>query len=424
MHLLRRLTPPEQAFTRSNEAYPLSVVCVLRLKNGPAVVAIEAALAQMQQRHPLLRAGIHIGRQGFQFYVLEPLPPVSLILLPRTTDESWRTATESALNTTFDHRGPLMKCWYLSQDDDEGAELIVAFHHAIIDGVAARELLHELLSLSGGLALETVPAQIPIQSEFPADFRGSRLALRLLPFLGRQMRDEFRFRLKGQAAPIPRHSTNAIISLQLSADLSRRLSYRVGREGLSLNGVLSAAILCSLWKHRYPSRKQGLTRVISFADLRPVMEPAPGPTDLGCCVSMLRFSLPIRQESTVWEVARDLRKAMYGAGRRGEMLLMGQLLHNLIRMALAAKSMRLGTSALSFIGKLDLDRNYGPIELEDVLAYITNNRFGPEFSGFGKVLFGRIELDLTYLPEEISASEAEAIVADIRTSLEEMAEMP
>ena len=82
--------------------------------------------------------------------------------------------------------------------------------------------------------------------------------------------------------------------------------------------------------------------------------------------------------------------------------------------------MRLGISALSFMGKLELDRHYGSIELRDVSTYITNNRFGPQFSAFGKILHGSIGLDFTYLPAEMSATHAAQLVQEVRQTLEEI----
>ena len=82
-------------------------------------------------------------------------------------------------------------------------------------------------------------------------------------------------------------------------------------------------------------------------------------------------------------------------------------------MALQLQNDRIGVTALSFIGTLDLQPQYGIIGLKNVEAYITNNRLGPQFSAFGKVLFGRIGLDFTYLKEETTEEEAKHICAEV-----------
>ena len=417
----RPLNDIEQAFTISNDAAPLSVVCVLHLSPGPATEDLRAALDRLQGRHPLLRAGIGRSKGRFYFQKLAPAPPLPLSLVFRQDEASWRTVTEEALNTTFDRSGPLLKCWHVTGPDTGESEVIVGFHHAIVDGIAARLLLHELLSLAGKVALPE-PLDRPVYPRFPPSFRKVRLAPRLLAFAGRQLADEWRYRQKGIGAPVPAHSHNAILSFRLSPALSRQLTLRAGREGLSLNSVLLAAIAHAVFRRRYGNREERPARLISFADLRPALVPPVSGQQLGCHISMLRFSVLLSERQSLPELARQVRKAHFTAGRRGETFLMALASRHLMRMVLRIQRMRLGLAALSFIGKLELEPAYGALRLHDVKAFITNNRFGPEFSAFGKVLFGSIGLDFTFLTAEMKAEEAEMIVKEIRRTLEKMAE--
>jgi hypothetical protein len=90
-------------------------------------------------------------------------------------------------------------------------------------------------------------------------------------------------------------------------------------------------------------------------------------------------------------------------------------------MVLKLRNMRLGVTALSFIGKLDLEPKYGSIQLHNVNAFISNNPLGPEFSAFGKILFGSIGLDFNYLTAEMDALQAEGILQKTKESLENIA---
>jgi hypothetical protein len=92
----------------------------------------------------------------------------------------------------------------------------------------------------------------------------------------------------------------------------------------------------------------------------------------------------------------------------------------LFKMTLLLRNTRLGVSGLSFIGTLDLEPQFGPIRLHHVEAFITNNCLGPEFSAFGKVLFGCVSLDFTYLSSEIAPEQARQIVEKIKEVLENM----
>ncbi|HMQ89522.1 MAG TPA: hypothetical protein PKB07_18120 [Flavilitoribacter sp.] len=421
--IIRKLNPIEQAFTLSNDAMPLCVVCVLQLCDGPDAMELEAALAGLQSRHALLKAGIHKAGGQYYFHQLAPLSPIPLNLAEQKGPDAWQAVAEGALNTIFDRRGPLMKCWYLTGVNERDCELIVCFHHAIIDGISARLILHELLSLAGGIELPPpVPGgAVPV---FPGAFRGLRWIGQILRFAGRQMRAEWAYKKAGMIAPIPAGSENAVVSFRLSPEISRKLTVRIGREGLSLNTVLLAAITQVVAGRNYAGKKKRLARILSFADLRPSVVPAVSDQELGCYVSMLRLSVPVAEETTLSELSSQVRKAIYKASRQGEVFILSKISKQLVGMVLRLKNQRLGVSALSFIGKLDLDQQYGPIGLKHVSAFITNNRFGPEFSAFGKILFGAISLDFTYLTAETGPDLAQEMAEEIRAALENMADSP
>jgi hypothetical protein len=419
---IRKLSPIEQAFTHSNESIPLSVACVLHLSHAPDAAELEQALQRLQARHPLLRAEIAKEGGGFVFKKRDAPPPIACAIAERNDDDSWAAAAETALNTYFDKGGPLMRCWLLRDPKTGLGELIVNFHHAIIDGVSARLLLHELLSLLGGAELPPAPPEAP--HIFPPAFRKWRLAKRLLAFLPLQMKEEWRYIKTAPPSPIPAHSENAVLSFRLSPETSRKLSLNAGRMGLSLNSLLLAAITRATLRHKHMGQDFQQARVISFADLRDAVLPPVSNRELGCYVSMLRMSVPVSQEQTTPQLAGHIQKALFRAGRRGEVFLMSWLSPWLMKMALGLKNQRLSISALSFLGKLDLEPQYGPVQLLDVKAFITNNRFGPEFSAFAKILFGSIGLDFTCLTAETDIAQARLIVEDVRENLEKLANLP
>ena len=420
--IIRGLSHIEEALTISNDAYPLCVVCVLHLANGPEINVIEAGLAQLQGRHPLLQASISKIKGRFYFKKLNPIQKLELIVVEREEATTFQTIAEQALNTTFAKTGPLMKCWYLPNPEKGLCKLIVCFHHAIIDGTSARLLLHELLSLLGKVALPEAPPMV--SPKFPSALRGHRLLKWILTFGGRQLKEEWNYKRKGLTSPIPVESRNATLSFKLSSATSRRLSVRAGRAGLSMNSILLAAITLALCRHRHEIQGTRRVRAISFADLRSSLVPPLSRYELGCYISMMRLDVPFTLDQSVWQLAEHIRSAIFKASRRGEVLLMAIMSKYLFKMALLLRNTRLGVSGLSFIGTLDLKPQYGTICLQHVEAFITNNCFGPEFSAFGKVLFGCISLDFTYLPSEMGPGQARQIMENIKEILENIANSP
>jgi hypothetical protein len=160
-----------------------------------------------------------------------------------------------------------------------------------------------------------------------------------------------------------------------------------------------------------------LERAIAFADLRDQFDPVPDESVLGCMISMLRFNVRVGDSEDVLDIAQKLRRKMFRAGRAGDPFLYSVMSKHVTRLALHRRKDRMASVAMSFLGKLNLEPRYGRMELEDVHAFITNNEVGPELSGFGKVLFGRIELDLTYLASEIPDYAARELLSRIQVSL-------
>jgi hypothetical protein len=239
----------------------------------------------------------------------------------------------------------------------------------------------------------------------------------MLPFMVRQMADEWRFFRHGKSRPVPSDSYNAIVNLKLSEAESARLMGVARRNGVGLNSLLNAAILLAHVKNNYTDTGGSDFRTIVFADLRPNMQPQPPEYHFGCFVSMLRFSLKVDTDTAIISLAEKLDKQVVRARRRGDLQLFSLISKHLVSLSMATKRMRLSNTALSFMGYLDLQPAYGPVRLLDVHAYITNNRLGAEFSGFGKVLFNRIELDFTYLISEMQQQEALELVRKIKDIL-------
>lgn len=419
---IRALNEMESAFTYSNARLPLCVVCVLHLQQVPREIDWPAKLHQLQERYPLLRSGITERKGTYVFTPMAPVEPIPIIHVNREHADSWKMTATTAVNTIFAADGPLMKCWHVQSATTDESELIICFHHAIIDGAGARLILHEILCLLGGVALPE-PQELKKASEFPPPYRaGEGLGREKLNFFTRQFMGEWKYLRRGMKNPIPPHSENGLISLHLNRDLSRKLSVRIGREGLSLNSVLLAAIAQAVIRHRYPNQKQPLARVLSFANLRSALEPEIPKDVLGCYISMLRLTVETDDQPDLLTLAHRIRKAIFQASRRGEVLLMSLMSPKLVKLAFTLKTSRLGIGAISFIGRLDLQPAYDQVQLKHVRAFITNNQYGPEFSAFGKILFGCISLDLTYLTAETSMEQAARMVEEIRRQLKNLAE--
>lgn len=419
----------EQAFTLTNQAYGLVVVGVLRLRRGPPPEMLRQALDTLQGRYPLLRTSIELRRNTFVFAPMRPASPIPLDVVTRDGNEHWQTLAQRALNQRIDAaQGPLMRCIYLiSETPETTADLICAFHHAIVDAPAITHLYHELLSLCAALqagdavdSAQETPVQPPAEALLPPAFKGWRLARQMIPFIVRQVGEEWRYRQQAKhGPPPPLHppSESRMLSLTLSPSATEALVRTTRRERVSLNSALAAALLMAVYRRRYPPGAL-LLRTIVFSNLRPYLKPPPDLDHLGSYISMLRLAVPVAPHDTLWTVARALNEGVYEANKRGDKYLAAVMSKHVMQRLLRKQNERMATTALSYVGPLRLNPAYGTIEVTDVHGFITTNRLSPELSAFGHLCFGRLRLDFMYLAADMDADQAQAIAQDIKQLLQ------
>ena len=131
--LIRELNDIEQAFTISNSFHPLSAVIILQIDNRPSTKELRNALDLVQERHVLLQAGITIQRGKYSFIRIAQSQKIALEIHQRSDHYSWQQIAEKSLNTAISEQGPLLNVKYVFHPNDTQAEIILTFHHSIID---------------------------------------------------------------------------------------------------------------------------------------------------------------------------------------------------------------------------------------------------------------------------------------------------
>lgn len=421
--VIRKLSRMEQALTLMDQAYPLTAVCVLNLENGPTPEKLQNVLQALQRMHPVLKVAIANQAGEPWFSEITPCPPVPLEILDRRDENHWRDVAKDALNRSVETRqGPMMLAFYLLSPRLEKTDLILAFHHAIGDAASLTEILHQLLQSCGeATSLPEAYTLLPAADDlFPKKWKGLSLIRRLPGFFFRQIMDEWNFRkgIKHLSLPkIPSGTHNDLDFLALDRESTQNLIRKSRREGVSIAGLLSAAMLLAVREFRYQNLP-GAYRAIIFADLRPFLMPSVPAGKLGCYISMLRFTEHISETDDLRAVARRLSHQVYHAAKRGERFLSAFLSKMLVQTTLRQANQRLGATAISYAGPLSLQSQYGAIRVKGIHGYITNNPLGAAYTAFGKIFDGCLELDIQFLPDEMSPEEARQITDRVKDLLE------
>lgn len=417
--IIRRLNHIEEAFTVMNAAHPLSAVITLHLSPVPNEDDLKKAVYEIQQRHHLLRAGIRNVKGVRSFYELPHDQKISVNFSSRYQD--WEKLVEYRLNRRIAETGPLMQLDLFAEPGRNEGIIVVSFHHAIIDGNSARVILDEILKSLAGEKIAT-KSQLSKNPEY-VSLRPQNLTRKLSGFIKGQFKEEWQYRRQGFIRKPASHSENKILHLRFSEQFTRDLQSVCNETRLNINNLLLAALTLSILKNKYPVKKSGIARIVNFANVGLSLRPRISPEDLGCYISMLRLTILLTPEESVISLATKIKKQLVIAGRQDQIKLMAWLSKYLVRFTLLIKSTRLGISALSYIGHLNLSEVYGKYRLVDVKAFISNNQYGPEFSGFGKILHNRLGLDLNYLSAETSDREAQTIAHDLHEILSQVVDI-
>jgi len=412
----------ELSWLRASQYEPASVVGVLRLENAPAPETLRRALATLQQEQPLLN--VHITAQGKKSYFEEvaDAPPIPLQIEARQHETEWQSIATDALNGTITIEAvPLMRCIYLYQAGKGNvSDLLFIYHHAIMDAASAVQFYHRLLSLCAGEDMTDISERHPMLAAadklLPSKMRGMGKNGRFLRFMANQMVDEIRYRRqlgKGRVPPVhtaPSH--NIMVLRRLDKASTKAIVRRSRNERVSMNSVVSTAMLLAVHKHLYHNQPMPL-RPLTFANLRPYLDPPIASNYLGSYIAMLRYTVFCNENPDFWETAKRFQEILSRSSKRSEKFIAMLMSAHLIKAATHFQSFRIGTTAVSYPGPLDLQPAYGDIRITDVHGFISNNRLGPEFTAFAKILFGELTWDFLYLEADIDQAMAKTIADEV-----------
>jgi hypothetical protein len=424
----RKLGSFETAQAVTNEYFPFNAVIILRLINGPSEDTLKKIVSLLQRRQPLLRVHLEKNKKQY-FFESEKTPSIPLRVIERESDEHWILASEDELNQVIDYRtGPLARLTYiLGKNLKQESEIIMTVHHAVIDAPSVGNLIHELLYLCSQVEshafsedpdiLELIPSA---EEFFPPSFRGINRRWHNLLFFFRQLGDEFRYRrhTKGKrTAPIHAEGRGRILPMQLSTETTEVLCKTARKKRITINSLFAASILMAVHKHLYMNQNVPL-RTFSFANLRPYLKPPLGDEYLGSYFSMMRFTVDMKEDPRIWDLAGQINDIVYTSVKRGDKFCSHLLSLPMMRAILRLKAFRMGTTAVSYTGPLNIHRNYGDIRIKKIHAFVSNFVLGPEYTAQTRLFDKQFYWDILYLDSDMNKQKAGIIADEIRSILD------
>ncbi|HIK04215.1 MAG TPA: hypothetical protein IGS40_05805 [Trichormus sp. M33_DOE_039] len=234
--LNRLLGITEQALYLHDRAHPLHFALTAQVQGKIQLESLKIALTHLQQRHPLLRVGITLDKNGNPYFV-EQSKPIPVRVVSRQSAEHWEQELEAELVQPFtSDDAPLLRMVWLYSVNI--SELIITCHHAIADGLSVVNLIRDLLTVLGNphQPLPSLPPPSPCEILLPdcqhqPAYIGQTLAMKVL--LGLKKRTD-------KSSPSRRNYPKLRVG-SLSPNLTTALIQRCRAENTTVHGVLCAA---------------------------------------------------------------------------------------------------------------------------------------------------------------------------------------
>ena len=196
-----------------------------------------------------------------------------------------------------------------------------------IDSTSVLRLARELLSLCGmnrierqNADYEPLPLLPPEEDLFPWAFQGLVRTWKTILFMARQVGDEIRYRQKTRGRKMPPVHERAccrIFPAKLCEEDTQRIIRQCRTNRVSLASFCSAAMILAVSRLLYDN--QGLPfRHVTFADLRPYLKPPVSDEHIGSYHSLMRMTVPVKENQDFWELARRINQIIYEAVKRGD----------------------------------------------------------------------------------------------------------
>ncbi|NMG10037.1 condensation domain-containing protein [Brasilonema sp. UFV-L1] len=337
--MYRRLGVGEHLLWLYDQAVPCHFTLTAQVVGEFSTDQLQQALAQVQQRHPLLRVRIvlDIYRQP---WFIEDVASIPLRVLQRQSEKHWEQIVEQEFSHPFDwSQAPLVRVVVLHSSNV--SELVVTCHHSIADGLSTAYLLRDILQVLGtpNCEQQLLPKRPPFEALIPEIALASKdnishqdlensTQTAFAPKAVSQLfmaDDEPKSNIQTLESTI-NNSTNAeailsqssrprLLSWSLSKEETSTLINRCRQEQTSVHAAICAAFLLAIDSESDTKAQQNhfqepsTLRCLSPVNIRRLLSP-PIEEDFGYYFCLTLTSVTVTPNLTLWNLARSLKSQL------------------------------------------------------------------------------------------------------------------
>lgn len=415
----RPLSAVERWYWFADRFSPLNVVGRIRVKGDLTIEALRRGLDELQACHPLLRTRIESQEGGVDPRWSDSSAPIALREVPRKGDDHWiDEINERELVDRIDTDvGPLIRTVALIGADGVHDLLVVA-PHIIADGTTILSLGEQWLNFSTQGRAESAKARVlPAAEDMrPERYTGASIAASL----AEQTEDDRAIvethrpgRVEPSCVVAFESRKTQLIHRELSGEQVDRMAEAARRNGTTVHGVLTAALLLAAAKDAGDGSSH--FAVGSPVNLRGELDPPVQPDEVGTYVATIPTIVQV--QAPFWDVARSLIGDLTKRRQRGDHFNLMELIVGAIPESLEAARAFMKTMEAegpinlcsSNIGRHPFPDRIGNLEISDA-------QFIAGISVLGYVVatinssHGRLFWNFTYIADAIPAERALKLV--------------
>jgi hypothetical protein len=380
-NIKRSLGAYEKLFWILGENRTIEFALAAEIKGTAPFKTWEDALEKIQERYPLFNVSIEETSPGEASFIWKGKSKIPLNILQTDSLSHWEETLAQEISLPIDPiSSPLIRA---SVVQGEGRTiLILVIHHAIADGLSMVEVIRDLLNVVNGSSTDNSPLAFPASLDHLLGLANDNTV----------MADHGMPEPHNGIMNRAKSATPVMYKLKLQADFVHKVKDRAKKEGTTVHGALSAALVIAY-------RQLGLkpdtspVSIYSLASLRELL--APGVSD-GMYLNSRVVNFEPENSSFFWDLARYAKAGLQGVKELEDArkstkglreLLYGQENVMQIKLALASKLNWSSDIILTNLGQLQQDTDTAGLKLMNIwgpsLIRHSNDSFTIGVSGLG-----------------------------------------
>jgi NRPS condensation-like uncharacterized protein len=304
----RLLGASEQTLSLLAQTKPINVVLCATITGAITTKQLNAALAWVQQRHPLLKVKVVDENSEHPRFVSEGVASIPLQVIERQGEGHWCLEVQEELSRPFSRTDdPLVRVICLQSPSI--SELIVSFDHCIGDGLSGVYLLRDILYYLSELDINYLPQQreLPSCEElFPLKDTSDQLIGTRYP-INQENSTIFEQKLSISQNSIDEKQNHLIYWYFLPEETAKLISY-CRKEEISVHSILCASYLLAI-ANEMKLADDAILKCMSPINLRNYLLPQVG-EDFGTYYTREVTYHQIRDTSNLCNVARDVKRQL------------------------------------------------------------------------------------------------------------------